>query len=102
MDIGHQLAGLVGAFVLGALLVLFVTGGLPTAWLATQRGRSALDWVFIGTLLGPLAVLLVGLAPIRPGGRYGQCTRCSEPIHLTATRCPHCAWEDEEDDEDAP
>jgi hypothetical protein len=93
LDIGHQLAGFVGAVVLGALVVLVLTGGLPAAWLATQRGRSALDWAFIGILLGPLAVLLVGLAPIQPAGRYGSCTRCSEVIRLTATRCRYCGWE---------
>jgi len=53
-------------FVLFLLLsILFF--GLPSAWLASQRGRSAIIWALVAALLlGPVAILVVGLAQ---GGR---------------------------------
>ena len=95
VDIGGALAG-IGVF-LGVLYVGFMVliGGLPAAWLAAERGRSYFTWLLVGTLWGPLAILLVGLAPIRASGPFGPCTRCLEAVRIGAIRCPHCGWDPE-------
>lgn len=51
------------------LLAAWIAIGLLTAWLASQRGRSPLAWLAMGLLLGPFALLAVGLAPVRESGR---------------------------------
>lgn len=71
-------------------LVLVFSGALPAAWLAAERGRSAETWVLVGLLLGPMAVVLVGLAPRVAGGDYAECPECREPVRVDARRCPHC------------
>lgn len=40
-----------------------IFGGLA-AWLANAKNRSVGSWFFLGVLLGPLAILAVGLAPV--------------------------------------
>jgi hypothetical protein len=90
----EALAAIGLTFLLVWLGVMIVVGGLPAAWLASERGREPFIWLFVGVVLGPLAPLLVGLAPIAAGGRFGPCRRCAEPVRREATRWPHCAWED--------
>lgn len=46
--------------------------------------------MLIGLLLGPIAVLLVGLAPLGTRGIYRRCARCAEAVRFEAVRCPHC------------
>lgn len=72
------------------IVVWAIIFGIPSAWLASQRGRSAFDWLFVGAVFGPAAVLMVGLAPVLPEGRYKPCVECMEPVRLAATTCPHC------------
>lgn len=57
------------------LVVWACFGALPAAWLAGEKGRSALPWFLIGLLLGPIAIITVGFAPAvgppsGPGGRW--------------------------------
>ena len=79
------------SLVLLWLIAALLFGGLPAAWLAVTRGREPFLWLFIGLLLGPLAVFLVGFAPLGASGTYRRCLRCAEAIRAAATRCPHCA-----------
>lgn len=36
-----------------------------SGWLASQRGRSVAAWLALGLLLGPFALVAVGMAPAR-------------------------------------
>lgn len=74
--------------LLVALVIWSVAFALPAAWLAGERGRSGLVWFLVGLLLGPVAILILGFAPILPEGRYRHCVECLETILEGATRCP--------------
>jgi len=76
------------------LLILFagllLGGAIPAAWLAGERGRPPLDWALVGFFLGPVALLMVGLAPIAPAGAWLQCSICLGTVKAGARRCQHC------------
>jgi hypothetical protein len=97
MDVTTGFGGVFAGVTLTLLLiwlgVMIVVGGVPAAWLASERGREPFIWLFVGVLLGPFAAVVVGLAPVAAGGKYGRCRRCAEPVRREATRCPHCAWD---------
>jgi hypothetical protein len=71
-----------------ALPILFVLSaiifGPLSAWLAITRERSATIWFAYGLLLGPIAPLLIALAP------PGQCRVCGEPGRGWLQRCEWC------------
>jgi hypothetical protein len=79
---------------LGALIVLFVlwalAGAIPAAWMAGQKGRSQVSWFLMGVFYGPFAVIMCGLTPVKTRGTGYVCPACVEPVHPTASRCPHC------------
>jgi hypothetical protein len=64
--------------------------GIPSAWLADEKGRGFISWLVLGTLLGPVGLLMVGFAPRGASGRYELCPACLEPIPVGASLCPHC------------
>lgn len=77
-----------------------VFGGL-TAWLATTKSRSGFVWFVLGSLLGPLALLAVGLAPASLQGELPprssgvadltkQCPDCGEDVRVEARICRFC------------
>lgn len=72
-----------------AVLYWFTQATL-TGWLATERGRSDGEWVLLGLLFGPIALIAVGLAPPKPGGRFKSCVECQLAVPALATRCPYC------------
>jgi hypothetical protein len=76
------------------LIILLVAwsafGALPSAWLADQKGHSVRGWFVAGLVLGPLAVLTVGLAPRGFGDGFKACVECCEAIYSDATKCPYC------------
>lgn len=88
--IALALAGLGLTFLLGWLAVMLLAGGLPAAWLASVRGREPVVWLLVGLVLGPLAVLLVGLAPLGTSGQWGRCLVCQSSVRRGAQRCPYC------------
>lgn len=71
-----------------ALPILFVVSaiifGPLSAWLAIARERSATIWFAYGLLLGPIAPLLISLAP------PGRCRVCGEAGRGWLTRCEWC------------
>ncbi len=79
---------LVLLWLLPALLVF----GLPASWLAGEKGRPEWTWLLLALFLGPLAILLLGLAPRAPHGRYQACPECAEAVFLSAVRCPFCGY----------
>lgn len=78
------------SFVLSWLVIFLFAGGIPAAWLAHVRGREPIVWLLVGWLLGPLAVLLVGFAPLGTSGDWGQCLQCRSSVRRGARRCPYC------------
>lgn len=58
-----------------------------------RKGRSdALVWFFAGFLLGPLALIAVGLAPTEHASHRNrrECPRCAELIPKQAAVCSFC------------
>jgi len=58
--------------------------GPLSAWLAVARDRSAAMWFAYGLLLGPIAPLLIALAP------PGRCRVCGERSRGWLDRCVSC------------
>ena len=90
-----------------AYVVIF--GGL-TAWLASTKNRDRCSWFVLGALIGPLALLAVGLAPApqkptqtfktrpappvagrQPGTKV--CPQCAEEVKSAALVCRFCRYE---------
>jgi hypothetical protein len=71
-----------------ALPILFVVSaiifGPLSGWLAVARERSATIWFAYGLLIGPVAPLLIALAP------PGRCRVCGEPSRGWQSRCDWC------------
>jgi hypothetical protein len=71
-----------------AIPVLFVISAIVfgplSAWLAVARDRSAAIWFAYGLLLGPIAPLLIALAP------PGRCRVCGERSRGWLDRCVAC------------
>lgn len=74
--------------------------GTMAAWLARERGRAFLPWFLVGGLVGPLALLLVGFAPMRAdNASFRWCVECIEPIDIDAITCSHCGAHQPDDDD---
>ena len=63
-------------YILIPLLIYACFGALPAGWLASERGRSYVKWFLIGLVIGPFAIITVGLAPVskwepKPGPSWG-------------------------------
>jgi hypothetical protein len=86
-----------------------IFGGL-TAWLASTKNRDGCSWFVLGALIGPLALLAVGLAPAtqKPtqpsqtraapamAGRQPWtkvCPQCAEEVKSAALVCRFCGYE---------
>ena len=67
-----------------ALGVLALAFGPLAAWLAARRQRNPAVWLVFGALLGPIALLLIQVAP------PGRCWNCSEPTTGFESRCSTC------------
>ncbi len=73
-----------------ALALSFLVFGLTAAWLADEKGRNGTTWLLLGTLLGPVGLFGIGVAPRGASGRFGPCWACREPIDREAVVCPFC------------
>ena len=67
-------------FLVGAALIF----GPATAWLAARRHRNPVLWLLYGTLIGPLAMVVMLLAP------PGRCPACWETTSGFAGTCWTC------------
>jgi Uncharacterised protein family UPF0547 len=78
-----------------AVAYVVIFGGL-TAWLASTKNRDGCSWFFLGALIGPLALIAVGLAPQSPKSSEPSRTRAAPPVagRQPGTKvCPQCAEE---------
>ena len=68
------------------LVVMLVAGVCaPLAgWSAARRGRSPVVWFVFGALLGPVAIVLIAIAP------PGRCPACDVPVPGWAGWCASC------------
>ena len=62
--------------------------GALSAAIASIKGRSGFGWFVLGLLLGPLAVIAVGLMPKM--GPPIECPNCGRPAISKATGCNRC------------
>ena len=58
--------------------------GPMAGWYATRRSRQPLVWLVLGGLLGPVALLLLALAP------PGRCVACDTAVRGWPSRCGTC------------
>lgn len=66
MDLIYGVLGVTGFIVVVILVCLWFLGtALMTAWIADQKGRNAILWFFLGLIWGIIALLSVGLAPMK-------------------------------------
>jgi hypothetical protein len=67
------------------ILVLLAGIGAPLAgWYATRRARNPGTWFVLGALTGPIALLLLAVAP------PGRCPECDSVIDGWASACDRC------------
>jgi hypothetical protein len=68
-------------------LVVALTAGVfapISGWLATRRSRNAALWFVFGALIGPVAPVLLAIAP------PGRCPVCDAPVDGWPTACEQC------------
>jgi hypothetical protein len=58
--------------------------GPIAGWLAGRRDRNPIVWLAYGALLGPLAAVLLWVAP------PGRCSMCDTPVRGWPSMCPAC------------
>jgi hypothetical protein len=78
-----------------AVIYVVIFGGL-TAWLASTKNRDGCSWFVLGALIGPLALIAVGLAPATQKPTQPSQTRVAPPVagRQPGTKvCPQCAEE---------
>ena len=67
-----------------ALVLIAGVSAPASGWFATARDRSAAVWFVFGALLGPLALVLLALAP------PGRCPTCDLAVVGWLARCDRC------------
>lgn len=82
-------------------VVVWLVCGIIAASIAQSKGYSGCLWAIIGFLLGPLAVVCIGLMGRKmsepdvhgDSATHRLCPYCSEPIKREAVKCRHCGSE---------
>jgi len=76
--------------VVGPLIPFFALSatlfGPVAGWFAGRRDRHPVVWLVFGALLGPIALLVLAIAP------PGRCPSCDFPVEGWPSRCPNCEW----------
>lgn len=88
------------------LIIFWLVCGFASAAIANAKGRSGCAWLFIGTIGGLIAFMVivalppagpVEAAPAQPAGGFPNdysgrvaCQWCLEPVRPGAKVCPHC------------
>jgi hypothetical protein len=85
----------IDTFLLLAALAWVVGFGAASAYRAVQRRRNPLAWAVLGAILGPIALVILQVAP------PGKCWSCSAPTIGWMTVCLWCG-EDVREHEDEP
>jgi hypothetical protein len=53
-------------------VIIWIMCGIAASYVAGQKGKSSGDWFVLGILLGPFALLMVGLSPASPSKTEGR------------------------------
>ncbi len=61
--------------------------GPLASWYAARRSRRPLAWLILGALLGPVAMVLLAVAP------PGRCVACDAAVRGWPSRCESCGLE---------
>lgn len=71
--------------------LIWVCCAIGASAIANEKNRSWVDWLIIGFLLGPFAVLIIGFMPTwYPPVKQKKCPFCAELIKQDAIVCKHC------------
>jgi hypothetical protein len=74
----------IDGLVLVAALAWLVGFGAAAGWLALRHRRNAAVWAALGAVLGPVALVIVSVAP------PGRCWSCATPTRGWLTICGWC------------
>jgi predicted RNA-binding Zn-ribbon protein involved in translation (DUF1610 family) len=77
-----------------AFIFAWICCGIGASVIANAKNRSWFDWLFLGMLLGPLAIFIVGFMPTwHAPVRHKRCPSCAEYVKQEAIVCKHCGRE---------
>lgn len=76
--------------------VIWIVMGAVCAIIAHAKNRSALGWLVLGCLFGPLALLFAAAMSSAPKHQRApvhtlkKCPYCAEQVQIQAVVCKHC------------
>ena len=70
----------------GVLIISAATFGPVAGWYASRRRRSPVTWWVLGSLIGPIALILLRIAP------PGRCPACETRVRGWPASCDVCGW----------
>jgi hypothetical protein len=73
--------------VTGLVVAWAIAFALGAAWLARRRDRLVPAWAIFGAILGPVALVLLWVAP------PGRCAACRAPARGWLTQCQWCGMD---------
>ena len=77
------MSGVLGDLPIALLLVIGICAPV-TGWFARRRYRSPVAWFVLAALTGPIATILLAVAP------PGRCPNCEKPVVGWPISCDHC------------
>jgi hypothetical protein len=70
----------------GILIISAATFGPVAGWYASRRRRQPITWWILGSLIGPVALILLRIAP------PGRCPACETRVQGWPASCDVCGW----------